>query len=248
VTAEPEAERGGIEPSASFVRQMEYVYPHQAAVDLPSKLTATELKGRALDREAGEEAEAYQTHPRRTIFRKPDFIEKNRPPTPAERGTATHLVMQYIDFARCLDRASIEGEIDRLAREGRIPEKTAPAVDAEAIETFFQSPLGKRVREAEHLRREFKFSLLVPAADLLNTGGDEQVLLQGVVDCYIEDPDGLTVIDFKTDYVPPGGLGDKAREYDGQVGAYAYALERITGKPVKETVLYFFGVGEGVVV
>jgi len=234
-------------PDADFVRAMEYRYPYTGAVDLPSKLTATELKGRALDREASEEAESYQAKPMQTIFRKPDFIEQNRPPTPAERGTAIHLVMQYIDFAHCLDLAGVEAEITRLAQEGRVPPRLVPAIDAEAILTFFQSPLGQHVRSTKTLRREFKFSLLVAASGLLESGDmDKQILLQGVIDCYLDEPDGLVLIDFKTDYIPPGGLEAKALEYQGQMKAYSYALERITGKRVKETLLYFFGVGESV--
>jgi len=77
---------------------------------------------------------------------------------------------------------------------------------------------------------------------------EEEILLQGVIDCYLDEPDGLVLIDFKTDYVPPGRLEAKAETYQEQMTAYAYALERITGKRVKETLLYFFGASESVAV
>ncbi|MCL2562471.1 MAG: UvrD-helicase domain-containing protein [Oscillospiraceae bacterium] len=223
-----------------------FSYPYPEAIDLPSKLTATELKGRKRDSEVQAEAEGYQQAKRPVLFRRPGFIEAERPLTAAERGTATHLVMQYIDFARCTSLAGVEAEVVRLHREGRITAQAAEAVDAASIWRFFESPLGQRIRDAKNLQREFKFSLLVPAADLFGAGGDEQVLLQGVVDCYLEEPDGLVVVDFKTDYVPPDGLEAKAQAYAPQMEAYAYALERITGKAVKEMSLYFFGPGERV--
>ena len=243
---EPPVYRG--EPSAAFIRQMEYTYPHPGAITLPSKLTATALKGRNLDREAGEEAEGYQAPKRPLLFRRPGFLELDRPLTSAERGTATHLVMQYIDFRRCTSLAGIQAEIVRLTEEGHITPQFAAAVDAGTIWQFFQSSLGQRVLHATHLRREFKFSLLAPATALLPDAEEEEILLQGVVDCYLKEPDGLTILDFKTDYVPTGELAAKAAEYRGQMQAYAYALERITGVPVKEMVLYFFSAGEGVVV
>ena len=68
----------------------------------------------------------------------------------------------------------------------------------------------------------------------------EQILLQGVVDCAILEDDGITVVDFKTDRVTEGTLPEKLRQYRPQVLAYAGALERIYGKPVKESCLYFF--------
>ena len=249
VTEEVETSPAVAPPDADFVRAMEYVYPFGTAVDLPSKLTATELKGRTLDREASEEAAPYQVRPMQTIFRKPDFILQDRPPSPAERGTATHLVMQYIDFARCCDLAGVEAEIARLVKEGRLSPRLASAIDAKVVWDFFQSPLGQRVSTARTLRREFKFSILVPASDLFESiDTEEQILLQGVIDCYLDEPDGLMLIDFKTDYVPPGGLAAKAAEYQEQMTAYAYALERMSGKRVKETLLYFFDAGESVAV
>jgi len=44
--------------------------------------------------------------------------------------------------------------------------------------------------------------------------------------------------------VTPETLEEKAAHYAPQLAAYADALERITGKRVKERVLYFFRIGE----
>lgn len=51
-------------------------------------------------------------------------------------------------------------------------------------------------------RREFKFSVLLPAEEFcpgLEPG--EEVLLQGVVDAWFETLEGITVVDFKSDRV-----------------------------------------------
>ena len=49
--------------------------------------------------------------------------------------------------------------------------------------------------------REFKFSLLADASIFAENLYDEKILLQGVVDCALIEPDGITIIDFKTDFV-----------------------------------------------
>ena len=99
----------------------------------------------------------------------------------------------------------------------------------------------------ESLRREFRFSLLCDAAALFGEAAGEELLLQGVVDCFLEEPDGLTVIDYKTDRLKSRAEAEKrAALYRGQLAAYATALERITGRPVKERILYFLSVGEAV--
>ena len=68
----------------------------------------------------------------------------------------------------------------------------------------------------------------------------EKLLLQGVVDCCFMEEDGITVLDFKTDRVRPGGEAAAAARYGGQIQTYGQALSRIFGKPVKKLLLYFF--------
>ena len=64
-------------------------------------------------------------------------------------------------------------------------------------------------------------------------------MLQGVVDCFWQEPDGIVILDFKTDYID-GDLEQKAARYAPQLRAYARALSRIYDRRVKTTILYFF--------
>ena len=75
-----------------------------------------------------------------------------------------------------------------------------------------------------------------------------QVLLQGVVDCAVIEPDGITVIDFKTDYVNEQTLSEVSNRYKSQILAYADALSRIYVRPVKKATLYFLHIGKDVTV
>ena len=127
--------------------------------------------------------------------------------------------------------AEINHEIARLEEEKFITAREAEAVDAEAIDGLFRSPLGRRMLAAKNMRREFKFSLLVGADEVFGAAAGEQVLLQGVVDCCIEEDGELVIIDYKTDRVRGAAVERRAETYAGQLRAYAAAMERITGKP-----------------
>ena len=224
-------------------RNLSFRYPHAQAEELPSKLTATELKGY---REQDEEAAPLQPRPHRP-FRLPDFAREEKPLTGAEKGSATHLVLQYMDFARTDSAEAVQEEIRRLEQARFLSPRQARAVDAEAIVKLFASPLGQRMRRSAGLHREFKFSLLCDAGELLGKAAGERVLLQGVVDCYLEEDEGITVIDYKTDRVRNRAAAlERAKLYEPQLRAYAMALERMTGKPVERCVLYFLAVGEEV--
>ena len=66
-----------------------------------------------------------------------------------------------------------------------------------------------------------------------------------MVDCFWREPEGLVVLDFKTDRITDNPA-EKAARYAIQVRAYAAALTRIFSLPVRETILYFFDCDQAV--
>ncbi len=208
---------------------------------LPSKLTATSLKGSLLALEAAEDAGEMPgvSDARRDIMRRPSFVTGRTELTGGERGTALHKAMQLLDHAKTGSEAEIASEIDRMRRLRLISEAEAEAVEPEKLLAFFRSPLGRRVLAAEDVRREFKFSVLLPAAEVYGRGEGE-VLLQGVIDLFFKEPDGFVIVDFKSDRITRAQRAERAGEYAGQLRAYSEALSRITGERVKEALLYFF--------
>ena len=245
----PEDEEQCILPEADpqevdrIAAKLEFTYPHEQAVFLPSKLTATELK----DDSAVADGESAHLVPRMrsSIFRMPE-LGHERAMSGAEKGTATHLVMQYIDFARIGSVDEIKGEILRLKDGGFITERQAGGVDAEAVLGFFKSEVGQRVLKADKVLRELPFSLLSNAGEYFPGGEGDSLLIQGVIDCCIEENNELTIIDYKTDYVNQKNLSEKIAYYAGQVGTYAKAMRRVTGKNVQGMVLYFLRSGQAV--
>ena len=235
---------GAGEETAALAARLAWHYPHGAEVELPSKLTATQLKGRALDEEV---AEAAVRPPRPIRLGRPRFAAEEFGLTPAQKGTALHLVMQYIDFERTERVEQVRAEIARLVERAFLTPQQGEAVDPAKIAAFFASPLGRELMASTSLRREFKFSILVPAADYYpQAGAEEQVLLQGVVDCCFETLEGITVVDFKTDRVDRRSVAARAEEYRPQLAAYSRALEEITGKPVIRRCLWFFALDQAV--
>ncbi|UOO36815.1 helicase-exonuclease AddAB subunit AddA [Oscillospiraceae bacterium CM] len=230
-------------PDASYIEtireHLAFSYPFQAAAALPSKLTATGLKGRFTDFEAADEAESLPVIGQSPSPR-PAFLMENTGLTAAERGIALHLAMQFIDFSRCSSIASVSDELKRLTDMAFLTPKQANAVSPQKILTFFQSQLGRRVLSAEKLYREFKFSLLDKACLYFPAGGDDEILLQGVIDCCFEEKGALFIVDFKTDRVTYETLAKKTALYKPQLDAYARAMRRITGLPVAGKFLYFF--------
>lgn len=66
--------------------------------------------------------------------------------------------------------------------------------------------------------------------------------MQGIIDVYFEEEDGLVVLDYKTDRVRTAD--ELVRRYQSQLTYYARALSQITGKAVKEKIIYSFALGK----
>ncbi len=233
-------------PTAEIHARLSYRYPYLQAANLPSKLTATSLKGRFADTETLAQARPIIQLPKAARARPRMLSEEAL--TPAQRGTALHMAMQFLDFSRTDSQEAIAAQVQDMAQRRLLSPAAAQAVDPARLLAFFRAPLGQRVRAAQSVQREFKFSLLAGAnaanelSALANPPGpdEDSILFQGVIDCFFEEDGGLVLIDFKSDRVRESNISQTAAGYAPQLLAYSHALTRITGKPVKACYLYFF--------
>ena len=232
--AEAEQERSG-----DFAPDLlEFVYPYGRETLLPAKVTATQLKGRALDEEI---AENTLRTPYLRPLEQPRFRRESHGLTPAEQGTATHLVLQYLDFSD-MDAAAQTADMERRAL--LTPEQRA-AVDVAALERFLVSPVAEEIRQGRNVLREYRFALLMDAGEYdPRAAAGDKMLLQGVVDCCFETDAGVTVVDFKTDRIwKEEDIRRRAEHYRPQLEAYSRALERVLEKKVVRRALYFLHPG-----
>lgn len=217
---------------------LSHQYPYQSATITPSKMTATQMKGRMKDIEASENSALDRNIKRQ--FRKPSFMGRKRSGT--EYGSMLHLIMQHINFAACTDEAGVRAELDRLCAENLIFEEQISRLNPKTISSLFASELGNKMMECREVLREFKFSILDEAEYYSPDLKGEKVLLQGVIDCALIEDDGITVIDFKTDYATEDTVSEILQRYEGQVKSYVKAMEKIYNKPVKAAYLYLFSI------
>ncbi|MBC7325378.1 MAG: PD-(D/E)XK nuclease family protein, partial [Moorella sp. (in: Bacteria)] len=111
---------------------------------------------------------------------------------------------------------------------------------------FFAGPLGQRLlTRPEKVKRELPFSLAVSATGLFpglpaEVAAGEIILVQGIIDCLVDEEGGFLLLDFKTGKVPP----DPLAVYREQVQFYSRAVATIFNRPVKEAHLYFLDGGK----
>ena len=222
--------------------RLDFSYPHQAATELPTKVSATALKD--YEDDSAEESAALWGEMPEFEFRRPKLGgEKPVRLSASAFGTATHSFLQYVDLLKCSRLEDLEEEVLRLESLGLLDSDEARAIDCPALLRFFQSPTGALLKKGK-VHREFRFTLLSDASECF--GGEvlgEEILLQGIIDCLIEEEDCLSIIDYKTDRVSPEQAEARAKLYQSQLWAYARSAERIFQKKVKTVLIHFLRPG-----
>ncbi|MBR4733182.1 MAG: helicase-exonuclease AddAB subunit AddA [Lachnospiraceae bacterium] len=243
---------------AALRERFAFQYPRAALAGLYTKTTVSELKIAAMSEK--DEAAFHEFEEREEESYVPEFRRGAEEITGTVRGNAYHRVMELLDlagilrgqfpdyetFAGAMREADLKTAVDEFLKEQtkqlRLSEEYRGAVRTEKICKFLRSRLGYRMLRAQadgKLYREQPFVLAIPATRLKETFPEEEtVLIQGIIDAYFIEEDGIVLLDYKTDSI--ASLDALWQRYETQMDHYQEALERLTGKRVKERVLYSF--------
>ena len=240
---------------AQIDERMQSRYPFEEEVSLRTKISVSELKHRNMILEPGDvEAMAWFAKEETPEAYVPRFVQsgglpQDAPHPGALRGTAMHRMMECLDYGALAGRFAKEEvtrQISALQSDGRISADMASLVNTEKVWAFLQTELAERIIQAHKsgkLRREQPFVMGLPAYETdPEIHSDQLVLVQGIIDLYFEEADGLVLLDYKTDSVKEARqLLDR---YQTQMDLYARALAAATGKLVKQKLIYSFKLEE----
>lgn len=254
-------------------QEADNVYPHADLAKTKRKYSVSELKHRSQAGEQEEEGTdtAEPLYPLTKKNRKaaetggyaagagetvyvPSFAgyeegDSARPLTAAQRGTAFHKVMELWPFDRMPEEITdsfLEDSVSEMVDRGYLSRQQADTVTISALREAVSGPLGRRMAAAAARGELYRESPFVMGMDLTLTHpaapGEEMVLVQGIIDAYFIEDGKIIVADYKTDRISDGRkLGER---YKGQLDYYGKALERMTGLPVREKIIYSTCLGE----
>lgn len=225
-----------------------YQYTHKNLEKLYTKTTVSELKKAAM--EGTLEEPAMEMFAAREVMPYiPSFMRDKEEISGTTRGSAMHRVMELLDFTVKYESLQDLDEMIKIFQmQGRLSDQYVQAVKPDKIFTFLQAPLADRMRKAatlNQLYREQPFVYGISANRLSNEENqfpeEETVLIQGIVDAFFYEEDGIILLDYKTDVITtPQELINR---YQIQMDYYEEALTGLTGRPVKEKILYSFYLG-----
>lgn len=226
-----------------------FEYPFKALSRVPSKISVSRLYPDILD-EAQESLELFTDVPSAKI---PDFFLEKKPTSAnaAERGTATHLFLQFCDFKNAYDKG-VKEELSRLQSKKFLPPNAELLIYTDELERFFKSEFIKEILSAKKIIREQRFNIELSSESFTKQEAlrekmkDEKLAVQGVIDLIVIDSDGnISLYDYKTDRLSPQELNDaslasqKMNSRHGlQLSYYAKAVSLLFGKECSRVAVY----------
>lgn len=212
--------------------QFFYQYPYQEGGVTKQKLSVSELKKKAYE----------EVDEQEVISLLPNFLQEEEKFSGALKGSVYHKILEVLDHTKMFDEDNLKEEFEKIKNQGFLTEDMFACICVKDILGFLKSSVGQRMREAymkDKCRKEQPFVLGVEAKRIYpNAEQDEVLLVQGIIDVFFEEEDGLVLLDYKTDKVFNEEI--LIRRYKTQLEYYSEALEKMTGKKVKEQIIYSF--------
>ena len=229
-----------------------FIYPYPINPDLKAKYSVSELKHRAIEEEIARGEELVpdgeqlfgETDPETYI---PKFMREEGETASGGTfyGTAFHRIMELWDYPADKDTVKEEDVTAFAAKmheRRRMDKDQVDAIRPGDVAKFLNSELAQRMKKAkatDRLFREQPFVIGVPK-------DGETVLVQGIIDVYFVEDDGITIVDYKTDsHVSEEMLINR---YRAQLEYYGTALGQITGKNIKALVIYSTSLGRQIII
>jgi len=226
-----------------------FKYEYASLRTVPSKLSVSSLYPDILD-ENDTSLSLFSEDKKTTI---PDvFLDtKKAYQSSAERGTATHLFLQFCDFSNAKENGVYE-ELSRLEKKKFLPPNAASLLYINELERFFESELCDKILTAERIVREQRFNIELAPNDftknqeLIQKMQGEKLAIQGVIDLILINKNGeITLVDYKTDRLSYSELSNDElaseklnSSHATQLSYYAKAVELLFGKKCERIAIY----------
>lgn len=214
---------------AAVAERLTYTYPYEIVNTVAAKQSASKIAH-------SEENADY------SCSAVPLFLQGQKL-TPAQKGTAMHKLMQYLDLAAA--KTDVAAALGQVCDKNVLSAAELESINREQVAAFAASPLAERMIKAAaegKIYREREFMAELPARRLMpslpHDFDGETVVVQGAVDCVFFEQGKMVIVDYKTDRAcDEKALSDK---YSAQLKTYEAALGQVFGCDESELIIWSF--------
>lgn len=218
--------------------ELTYVYHNQKGLEIPTRTSISEIK-RFISKTDIESDHIFEE--KEIEFPNPDFLSDEPKYTGANRGTVYHTILEHMDFDRVKSMNDIKTAIQAMVISKVLTQEEAQLVNIYKLNEFIKSDLYSRIISSDAYYKEMHFILPKKPYEVYGEKyktAEQDVILRGIIDLFFIENDEIVIVDYKSDYVHNHNINELAEKYKVQLDWYAEALEKATGKRVKEKIIY----------
>jgi len=150
-------------------------------------------------------------------------------------GVVCHRFLEHADCRHLGSAAEVTAQVQAQVASGQLTPEQGALVPIDEVVWFAGTSEGRLLATQCHAaRREVPFVYALPVGD------GEHTIIRGIIDCLIETPDGLVILDYKTDRASSTERWEqRLAGYQVQLRVYAQAAAAVFNRPVTHAALVF---------
>ena len=220
-------------------KTLKWKYLYMDSSIIPTKTSVTKLKESDETIVSIEELQEQKVEESSFAVARPQFLNEDVQITGAQKGTLMHMCFQKLDEHKNYTKEMLQQMIDEFVQKKMITPLEGKSINMYKLYSYTKSELFRQLSNAREIYKEQPFYINLTSDEIYGNGGDDNILVQGIIDLYYVDENGnVVLVDYKTDYVENGKESELVDKYRRQLEIYKRALEETLGKKVDNCFIY----------